>query len=241
MGLQRLAQMVQDGPDVSNYYINGFARARTPVLHMIAVLGLSAQGAEAALLSLLEDDRFLMKVDKMHQDLQDDLVSLSRIPWLVWQRLSSWIPGIPSQRLKHDTLTAAAASFAYIEREVFSSVRTGILSLAQGDIPANVRRLQEGVVGQECQACQKLLALLALGELVAHVEQALRLLQQVPCTSTLVEEGHASGAMIKKHHKHIGEPQLRARQLLHQMRALLTAIPIETRLLRVQRSRGALQ
>eukprot|EP00974_Lingulodinium_polyedra_P019147 1850225-Lingulodinium_polyedra.AAC.1 len=51
--------------------------------------------------------------------------------------------------------------------------------------------------------------------------QALRLLQDAPCSIALVEKGHAAGAFTRRHHRQLGREQLELRSFLAEARPLL--------------------
>ena len=142
---------------------------------------------------------------------------ISRI--LLWSRVAS-VVGVEASAMQHATVYSAAATVGYISRDVFDDIRREPLSLTQGDIAENVRQLMLRAGEPSDATTRKLKRLLEAGEPQGHIVDALVLLRDAPCSSALVEEGHAAGSVLKKHHEGYGEAALRARALVHQMRAL---------------------
>ena len=108
--------------------LNGYARLSVDVRKLFALLSFSARGAEAVLRKLLEGDRFLSSVTELHECLQSHLTAASEVSDLVWSRLADVVGCGPWRELKHDAICACATTFAYIDRDVFSCVRSGALS-----------------------------------------------------------------------------------------------------------------
>eukprot|EP00969_Alexandrium_andersonii_P122707 5424318-Alexandrium_andersonii.AAC.1 len=53
-----------------------------------------------------------------------------------------------------------------------------------------------------------------------QTRQALRLVQDMPCSIGLVEKGHAAGAFVRRYHATLGQDQLEARAFVNEARAL---------------------
>jgi hypothetical protein len=223
VGTHCVAHMCLDDPECPNTKLNGYRRITPEIRKMCALMAFSARGAEALLVSLLEDDRLLLKVDEATNALADHITGIALLPDLVWQRLASLVGTGSGVEIKHETLYAASTTHGYVERDVFSTVRSGILGMTQGDLAHNVDMLVRGDLPATDPPMRQLKALLAAGELREHITDALLLLRSAPCTSTLVEEGHASAAVLKKFHSDVGEPYLQARSLLHSMRAMISS------------------
>ncbi len=67
--------------------------------------------------------------------------------------------------IKHEALNAASATHGYVEREVISTVRSGSLGMAQGDLAHNVDMLVRGDLPATDPPMRQLKALLAAGGL----------------------------------------------------------------------------
>ena len=109
------------------------------------MLAFTARGAEELLLSLLQDVRLLQRVASMYEQLQKHLRDMALISPFVWSRFEQLMGGASDDfSLRHEVLKGSATSFAYIDREMFSCVRSGVLAMTQGDIGAHVDALAAG-------------------------------------------------------------------------------------------------
>ena len=153
-----------------------------------------------------QDDRALRHSEKLQTLLLDCFRDVVETPLFVYERLGSLI-GQTGRHLRHAAIAAASTSFAYIDRDVLETIRSPPLSLCQGDIADNVRRLAE-MNGVTEPVGKHLKQLMAEGVPQTHIEDALRLLLNTPCTMTSVEQGHASGAQLLRAHPTYGEDAL---------------------------------
>lgn len=200
---------------------------------MLGIICFSAKCAEGLLLDLLEDDRFLHKVDAMYQDIQRHFKEISQMPELVWSRCATLV-GIEVAEFKHATILSAAATAAYIHRDVFAEFWRRPFSLTQGNILENVRALADDKDIAD-PVSRQLQALLRAGELESHIADALHLLRSAPFTSTLVEEGHAGATVLMRHHEDYSEGAHSSRALLHQQRPLFRPCPLSNNIAALDR------
>ena len=230
MGIGAVVSLCLKDSECSNYYISGFSRLSQDIKFMMVALCFSAKGAEAVLVDLLEDCRFLTKVDKSRTVLVQHAQDAAGIPLFVWQRFGDIIGAVDARTCRQKCLLSLVSTHAYIQRDVFASVEVGIFKMTQGSIAGNVAALAEGTLTPEDQATRQVKQVLDLGEPRGHIVDMLCLLRNAPCTSALVEEGHASAAMLKRHHCHYSEPLLQVRALLAQQKALVSVSAHERQL-----------
>ena len=200
---------------------------------MLTFVAIAAKPSERMLLKLLEDDRLLRHLPQMEAQLVADLADLCRMPEFTWQRLG-FVLGCPSLEVQHETLLSAVAMSGWIWRDTLRELRHGIYALAIGDPAEQVAALQAGRI--DCTSdtrIQQVKRVLDAGDPPEHVIHLLELMKDLPFSSTLVEEAHASGSVLKKHHSEYGEKTLRCRALLHQMRALFREGPLQRKIRRL--------
>ena len=108
--------------------------------------------------------------------------------------------------------------------------------MVKGDISANV----SGLAAREgpCRDArdQRMLNLLRGGLPQAMVVQALTLLREVLGITCLVEEAHASEAVLMSSHERYSQRSLQARALLHSLRPLLRARLVDRKIQAVDRA-----
>ena len=96
-------------------------------------------------LSLLEDDRFLLKAPELWSEMQEEATFIEHLPDLVYDSLARLVsdPDCSGGDIRHDTIWAMRTSIAYVDRNLFSATRSLPLSVTQGDIKANLLALRE--------------------------------------------------------------------------------------------------
>lgn len=108
------------------------------------------------------------------------------------------------------------------------------LSLTQGDID----QLLDGLAAMDATSLdplsKKVRALLDLGMPRARLRRAILLMAQAPGTTGLVEQNHASGAVLLRHYQSYTEATLCARSLVNQARHLIGATHYERRCERIE-------
>ena len=145
----------------------------------------------------------------------------------IWNRLAA-IAGCSCEEIRHATLFCGAAMIGWLCRDTFEDLRTGLFGLVWGNIADNVSALARGDV--DCSTdtrLQQIKRALDGGEPQEHVVDMLELMMDTPFVSTMVEEGHASAAVLRRHHSDYSEESLRCRALLHQQRALFRPCLLE--------------
>ncbi len=113
-------------------------------------------------------------------------------------------------------MQAALTSQGYVNKEVFSYVQQHPFSLAVGDVAANVQQLAEQAEATSDPTTQQLRNLLDLGVPSEKIVAALELLREAPFSIGIVEEAHASGAVLMRDHRQYSDKSLLHRIMVHQ-------------------------
>ena len=218
-GLDAAFQDLLQDPLCSNENLAGYRQCDGGVRMHLAVAALCAMPAEKFLLDMLSDDRLARRSDEILQHVHDKLREVCCFPDLVYDRLASAV-GETAEGYKHLVIMSACISFGYLWRSTFRELQFQPWSFTQGDIEAKVSGLAAGTIAAEDERILRMKNLLSAGTPQAALVEAFSLLRESPMSTCLVEEGHASAAMIMRDHSRYSEKALRARALLHQVRSV---------------------
>ena len=219
-GLPRNVQEVFDDSTWSDTNLNGWKRCSSEVLLLLAAAALACKPTERFIIALLQDDRFLMRVEELRVTLEDDMRSVALFPDLVWRRVAV-AAGCSAFEVKATTLYAMMRMHGFVWRETFAEVYEYPLKMSQGNIEANVVELRNNPNLAVDKVTRRWGEFLATGGSEAQLCCLLRLLKAVATTVTLVEQGHAAGAIVMKTHEQCSEKQLRVRALLRALRPVI--------------------
>ena len=239
LGLADLVVNVRADKHASDYYIHGFQQLTATAKQYAVVATMVAHVADSFLLELLEDDRVAARVDELEAALDDEIDWLHRVPEFTWQRPATLLGEPGPQLLRSWCLHAGHVARAFIHRRVFTMARSYPWALLHGDVSANLNSLKNAEPVSE-PVTAKIQKLLQLGFNRVQIEQAVRLLGQIPWTTTTVEQGHGSTAIIHRLHRQYGEETLCRRAMVHMMRCLFATDPTSSAETRVEARRKAL-
>ncbi len=161
-----------------------------------------------------------MRALALWDDILTEAQYLRDLPGLVWDTLADVIaePGFTGPHLRSYTLEMVQVSMAYLDRNAYASLREYPLALSQGSLENNLTQLLSVDIGsldpltKQIHMCAKLMP--------QQTRQAIRLLQDAPCSIGLVEKGHAAGAFAKRFHGTLGQRQLEMRAYVNEARPL---------------------
>ena len=144
--------------------------------------------------------------------------------WLIflrtfWGRIARLIgAGCVPLKLQHLAQGASFTTTAYLYWDVFQQCEQLPFSLARGDILANLDAFSRDPPRALDPVSAKIKVLLSIGFSRERIRRGLLLMREVPFTTDLVEQGHASAALFSKHHETLGEASLYSRSVCHQSR-----------------------
>lgn len=137
----------------------------------------------------------------------------------------------------------AVTSYGYIERDVFTIFKHGVFTLTQGDVASNIEAVAARGDRSSDPDIAQLQVLLERGEPQQHLVDAFELAKDAPCSTILVEEAHALGAVLVRQHADFSTKSLAVRQLLAQAKHIIEPAPaaraverLESQIERAQRA-----
>ena len=128
--------------------------------------------------------------------------------------------GLSGRKLRSKVILVAQASVAFMNRRL-APFQELPWSLASGDIVQNLNQLKEGpapIDGTARKIWQLLQEQWDFGQIVAGVE----LMAEVHCSTTIVEQGHGSAALVHRQHRQYSRQMTCTRSMLHMCRTLVT-------------------
>ena len=223
MGLEGLIDLVKQDDSISLYHLNGFDKASREVRTFYAVASISPVSAEAFVLELLQDDRFLKRADELWELIEEEFRFVLSLSAYYWDRVASFVaPDMTGRELRVTSIRCCITTCGYLHWDSFQVIRRYPWSLTQGDIGANLIALEaapiEDIREPTTRRIKRSLRLgVSLGEACSALEH---IRDTLSCTTTLVEEGHGTGACLMKEHEQYIESTLCSRAVIHQGRAL---------------------
>ncbi len=199
-GIDASVQQCLADPSCSSYHLTGYSRASSEVRFLLSISAFSAAPCEYFVLQMLIDDRLLRRAPELHSGVLERLRIIAEMPEEVWSRVASMLDR-SMHSFRHAVMLSACIAYGYLVRDVFTHVWTEPLSLTQGDIEANVAGLAIRMEPIRDERVQRMKNLLDAGTAQGALVEGLRLLRDVPGSTALVEEGHASGSILMKNHE----------------------------------------
>ena len=172
----------------------------------------------------MQDDRFLRRGQELFDVMSGELTYLHDLPPLVWERTSVLISEEQSPHdLRDMCLLAAHIGAAYLWDDSFEQLSRSPLNITQGNVSQNIADIASGTWqagGNDSHAAQ-VRACLDTGTSAAELVRFFETVRDSAASINLVEQGHASHAVVLKQHEQVEERLLRARSTIHQCRAML--------------------
>lgn len=207
IGVQYLVKMVYSDDSLSTYYLGGWKRLLGMPLLYLAIAALAMRPAHVFSLAMLEDDRFLKRAAELRDLVEDEARKVTEISLAVWElliRAIGW-KSMDGPDLRDQALYAMCTSIGYLHMHCYDLLSSYPFSLTQGSIPDNVEQLRrrapvDDPVTRKSQLC------LSLGVPTSVIIKALYLIRDAPCSTGLVEKGHAAAALLRRQHARYGTP-----------------------------------
>ena len=233
VGIDKLVELAMRSDAICKYHLGGYQRkCSSTVRTYLTVAACASRPSETLLLELLHDDRFLLHSQRYWQVMVDELSYLTVLSPDFWSTLASLLTGGDAISLKHSVLDCSLISMAYIHLECWIPLTNAPWKYLVGDVKKNITALKEEANVQDVVSC-KIQTLCLLGY-EAEVVAACLLARESSFTTTLVEQAHASGAMIARRHPQLEHAQLVSRMTVHNCRALFAPGKYEKQLLHLQ-------
>jgi hypothetical protein len=199
LGLAGWVRYTRKDPRASDWYLHGFSHLQPRVLLYCAVGALASPVCDSVLMELLDDDRLAKRAGDIMEAMGNEIQWVADISSHTWGRLASIVGACPPAKLRHTTVVAACTIGAFLNKRLFSAALSLPWRLASGDILANLNSFASEEEPVEPTAA-KIHRLLRLGynrhALVLGVERV----ADARWTTTVQEQGHGSGAAIRKAH-----------------------------------------
>jgi hypothetical protein len=231
IGLDSLANCILAEPSARKFFLQGFAHFAAKVRHMLAVTVCSSSVAEGVLNILQEDDRVVRNLQTLEDELNDSLLYVMNLPDFVIQVVAEF-SGISGHQLRQEATQAASVQVAHIGAAL-REARGHPWSLAVGDVAANLRSLSSGVRPRE-ETAAKIFDMLQIGITIEELVDGVSLMLDVPWSSSPAEQGHAAASRLLRRCKQLGSRGTQARSLIIHLAPLLSKVPEDVNIARLQ-------
>ena len=204
---------------ISDYEYNGVQQVDEEGRQFITVAALTSYTPESLLGLLLQDSRVAKNTDRLQEAVQAEfayLEGLSSFPWIVLGQFA----GLTAEEARHRVISSALISLAFLDRRIWSVVRTYPWCLCRGDLDEHFAELIDSDVPEDPTAA-KLQALLQAGFNRAVLSAGIRMLGECSFTSHATERQHASGSLARKYHSEAGDELIRGKAFMHTFAQLL--------------------
>ena len=226
-GLPSLLEYSSRKPSVSTYYLGGFLRLTEEHWLFLVECALVARVPEVAQEALLRDNRVAFTAPKIKAEMEVATKTLAELPASLWAVLAT-IGGTTGPLLQGDCLKYAYRVCAFMQFRVFDSAEALPWTLCRGDVISNLRDLHAGPRPACCEVSGKAWDLLDVGYPIHTVGRMVELLAEVPWTTAVTEQLHASAAVISRFHPEYSLCTLLARAMsLATARLLPTASKVD--------------
>ena len=218
VGVPFLVELVYADETLSTYKLGGWKRLHGPGLLYLAVAAIAMRPVHQFSLAMLGDDRFLKFGSQHWVGLQDDVGKVMGISMAVWDQLvviiSSSLDGVGLRDL---AVRAMYTSIGYLHKFAFVYLFKDPFQLTQGSIADRVQELKRRPLHEvHDPIARKIHLCLSVGVSQSLVVRALHLLRDAPCSTGLVEKGHAAGALLRRQHVQYGSDLILTQSTLMQ-------------------------
>ena len=227
----------------STYHIQNLEKLRPDILGFAVKAAVSTFVTDAALGSLLSDDRLPMTVTMIEDEMDCELDYIATLPAQVWDFLSDMCH-LPAHHLRSEAYSGALAAAAFL-KDKFSLAKRLPWTLC--DQPSD--RLGELLAGDEPEeeVSNHIWRLGRSGYSKAELCDGIAMLGQLSWSQVSTEQGHSAASVVMKQHRMLGQEMMQCRSMILQMRCLFAELPevkklnhLRTSLLRLQARRSTI-
>ena len=138
-----------------------------------------------------------MRLEHLTSSLEEELEFLKNLPLELWNLLGQFVNQAGSS-LRGDVLQASHVALAYLDSKVLHVARRFPWCMCSGDLMENLEWLAQQSDEPDEATAKKMYRLLHMGYNRAQLVAGLKLMQQCPWSTALVEQLHGSTAAIHK-------------------------------------------
>ena len=213
-------------------------------MRYFAVLSMfTALITESAAGILMEDNRFLLVHQPMWQAMEEEMTYVSSLQIEVFQQMIPLVGGeFTAAGLRSDVLMSCHRAMAFCWREAFLQLEHYPLSLALGDVEANLRELLAKPLADITDpTALQFREALEEGWSIDAAAEHLEFLREAGATTDLVEQSHAFGRSTLLSHTELGQVQLQARSLVMQCHAAFSLDAAQAQVQQLQQKIAVLE
>jgi len=216
VGLDKLADMIVQDPNMSNYYIDGYTRYDIELRHFSVVLALSSHVGESVIFDLLSDDRLMMHLDSTESEAKLEVDWVGCLDSVTWVRLARVVgPNHSPKKVLHDCVEASMFAYCYINEKLIRHARSPPWDACVGDADEYLDKLKvapkpHSRTSQRIQNCE------VKGHTSRYlVKGGIARMRSASWSAFLAEKDHKGTAMGLRFHKTYGKEMLMRRAYIH--------------------------
>ena len=240
-GVDGMVRVVKGDPVAVKTFLPSHERSTPAIREFFVIAGMSAPASEKVLLQQSIDDRLFRFGADHRRDMLAEALKVATTPRFTWERMAATVSeDYPWSTARHRSLSTMCVSMAFIDREVFSLLRSYPGCLTQGDVGEQLEALlaDEGYI-RDVMA-RKVRELLVSGVDKEEVKAGIDLFRESACSVKMVEEGHGYGAVFMRPHSEVTAKQLINAHALSQIRSQFAQAPLTREARRIARRLAAL-
>jgi hypothetical protein len=187
IGLEEIVSLARANPQVSDFYLHGFARCKPTVKRYACVAAVASYSLEGFLIDVLSDDRVAKRLPEIENNMVEELQYIEGLGDDFWRRLAPIVTQFSAADLKSSAIHCGNTAIAFVKRKVIAVAAGLPWSLARGDISANLDALCVSKEDIRDPTARKIQALLRVGYNRVALADAVALLNEVPWSTLGVE------------------------------------------------------
>ena len=215
-GIDGLVRLTEQSDAICKWHLAGYnKRSSASVRLYLAVAAAAARPTENMLLDILTDDRFLLRMDRCWDIVNDEHRYLLATPTSYFETVGDVLGMNPIDYRSH-VVEASLTSISYLHMDIWAPLSEAPWTYFHGDARQKMTALmeEEGVTHPVAVKMQTLARLGYEEDVIA----ACVLARESSLSTTLVEQFHASGAQLMRRHPQMEHATLCIRMTVHHAR-----------------------
>jgi hypothetical protein len=205
----------------TNYYLNGWAKLGETELLFLAISALSSFPTDTFIASILEDDRVAKHIDRLEEEMREELAYVASLPFFVYERVAECAGCAPGD-LRDRVQSATETGVAYVWNQVFTVARGRPWNLTYGNKGANLEALKDPNAPKEVEeASSNFQQLMRRGYPKEPLVEVLEDIEDSGWSNNGGEQQHASGAVTVEAHDRMMLKTVCEKAFLHHTRPLV--------------------